>query len=130
TALFLVLLTAGSMAAAVYYQRQERLQRSHVKEMSELAERNQQMASENEAARLEAETTLVDMQTSRGLLAGERDDPARALLWFAQAAEQAASDPTRQAENRLRARNWARTVTVPLRAFPLPGTARIVEFHP
>src|SRR5206468_9062890 len=122
----LVALTVGSLAAAAYFREQEKQQRGLVRVKAALAERNQHLAEENEAAkktaedaRKQAETTLVDMQTSRGLLAGEREDPARAVLRFAHAAEQAASDPTRQADNLLRARNWARNLTVPLRAFPM-----------
>src|SRR5206468_12562539 len=127
TVLFLlVAITAASVIAAAYFRDQEKAQRSLLQTKVALVERNQRLAEENEAAkkraedaRKQAETTLVDMQTSRGLLAAERDDPARAVLRFAHAAEQAASDPTRQADNLLRARNWARNLTVPLRAFPM-----------
>ena len=135
--LLLVALTVGSLAAATYFRAQEQEQRGLVQLKTALADRNQQLADENAAAtktaedaRKQAEITLVDMHTSRGMLAAERDDPARAVLWFAKAAEQAASDPTRQADNRLRARNWARYVTVPVRAFPLRGVVRTIEFRP
>ncbi len=129
-ALYLVLITAGSIASAVYFQRQESLQRGLAQEMTELAERNRQLANENRAALFEAETTLVDMQTSRGLLAGERDDAALAVLWFAKAAQQAASDPQRQADNRLRAWNWARNAVLPVGACSLNEVPRRIEFRP
>jgi serine/threonine protein kinase/WD40 repeat protein/tetratricopeptide (TPR) repeat protein len=134
----LMAITVGSVVVAAHFQDQEKEQRGLVQAKAALAERNQRLAEENEAAKKtaedakkRAETTLVDMQTARGLLAAERDDPARALLWFAKAAEEAASDPVRQADNRLRARNWARNLTVPVRAFPLGGRfVRALEFRP
>jgi WD40 repeat protein len=61
------------------------------------------------------------MQASRGLLAGERGNAALAALWFATAAEQAASDPQRRADNRLRARNWLRDAVLPVRALAVDG---------
>ena len=128
-ALFLVLISAGSIAAAAYYKQQENLQRGLAEEKTELAERNQQLANENQAALLKAETTLVDMHTSRGLLAGERDDAALAVLWFAKAAQQAASDPQRQADNRLRAGNWARDAVLPV-AWSLNEAPWRIEFRP
>jgi WD40 repeat protein len=136
--LLLVAITVGSVVAAAHFRQQEQEQRGLAQVKAALADWNQRLAEENEAAKKaaedaqkRAEITLVDMQTARGLLAAERDDPARALLWFAKAAEEAASDPTRQADNRLRARNWARNVTVPVRAFPLNGRfVRVLEFRP
>ena len=129
-ALFLVLMTAGSIASAVYYKRQAILQRGLINDMTDLADRNRQLADENKAALLRAETTLVDMQTSRGLQAGDRDDAALAVLWFAKAAQQAASDPRRQADNRLRARNWARDAVLPVGAWSLNESPRRIEFCP
>ncbi len=135
--LLLLALAAGSLAAAAYFRAQEEEQRTLAQAKAALAERNQKLAEENAAAtraavdaRKQAEATLVDMQTARGLLAAERGDPARALLWFAQAAEQAASDPTRQADSLLRARNWARAVTLPVDALPLRGAVNTLEFRP
>ena len=39
---------------------------------------------------------LTDMHTSQGLVAGERGDPAEAVLWFASAARIARDDPERR----------------------------------
>jgi serine/threonine protein kinase/WD40 repeat protein len=135
--LLLVAITVVSLVAAAHFREQEKEQRGLVQEKAALAERNQRLAEENEAAKKtaeeaqkRAETTLVDMQTARGLLAAERDDPARALLWFTRAAEEGAADRVRLADNRLRARNWARHLTVPVRAFSLAGPARVLEFRP
>jgi WD40 repeat protein len=135
--LLLLAITVGAVLAAAHFREQEKGQRALVQEKAVLAERNQRLAEENEtakktaeAAHLRAETTLVDMQTGRGLLAAERDDPARAVLWFARAAEEGAAGPERLADNRLRARNWARQLTVPVRAFPVSGDVRALEFRP
>jgi WD40 repeat protein/predicted Ser/Thr protein kinase len=129
-ALLLVLISAVSIALAVYYRQQETVQRGLVEEKTALATRNQQLADEARAALHQAETTLVDMQVSHGLLAGERGDAAAALSWFAAAAKQAASDPPREADNRLRARNWARTVVLPVGVFSLGLLPRKVAFQP
>jgi serine/threonine protein kinase/WD40 repeat protein len=134
--LLLVAMAIGSVVAAAYFRDQEMEQRGLVSIKAALVDRTQRLAEENDAAkkaaesaRLRAETTLVDMQTARGLLAAERDDPARALLWFARAAEQGTGDSTRRADNHLRARNWSRDVTVPVRAFPQPSVW-FMEFRP
>jgi WD40 repeat protein len=128
--LVLVLIAVGSIALAAYFKEQEAVQRDLANEKTELADRNKRLADENKAARERAEITLADMQTSRGLLAAERGDAALAMLWFAQAAQQAASNPHRQADNRLRARNWMRNVILPVRAFPLGGYPLQLEFRP
>jgi WD40 repeat protein len=129
-ALALVLIAVGAVALAAYFKEQEAVQRALANEKTELADRNKLLADESKAAREKAEITLADMQTARGLLAGERGDAARAMLWFAQAARQAASDPRRQADNRLRARNWLRNVILPVRAFSLGGRPLQLEFRP
>jgi serine/threonine protein kinase/WD40 repeat protein len=133
----LMAITAGSVIAAAYFHDLEVEQRGLARAKVALAERNERLAEENEAAKKtaeeakrRAEITIVDMQTARGLLAGERGDPARAVLWFAKAAEAGELDPTRLADNRLRAGIWARSLTVPVRAFPVSGGVRALEFCP
>ena len=130
-------IAAGSLAAAAYFRDLEREQRGLVRAKAALADRNERLAEENEAAKKKAveaqtraEITLVDMQTARGLLAADRSDPARALLWFAKAAADGNDDPVRQADNLRRARNWARELTLPVRAFPVRGGVRTLEFCP
>lgn len=101
------------------------------------AETKQRQRAEAEKTRAEAEKTraditLADMQTSRGLLAGERGAPAEAVLWFAAASEQAATagDSQRQEHNRLRARNWMRQATLPVAVMSLKGYAAQLDFQP
>ena len=133
----LTAITVGSVIAAAYFRDLELEQRGLARSKVALAERNERLAAENEAAKkraeeaqLRAEITLADMQTARGLIAAERTDPARAALWFAKAAADGNDDPRRQADNLRRARNWARELTVPVRAFPVRGGVRTLEFCP
>jgi len=87
-------------------------------------------ADEARAAREKTEVTLVDMYTSAGLVAGERGESAQAVLWFANAARLASSDPQRQRANRIRVRTWAREVTTPVCALEHDGKQlRSLQFH-
>ncbi|MFI5457877.1 MAG: protein kinase [Isosphaerales bacterium] len=97
---------------------------------AEEAESKQRRRAEAEKTR--ANITLADMQTARGLLAGERGVPAEAALWFATASAQAAAagDSRRDEYNRLRARNWMRQATVPVAVLSLGEKARQMDFHP
>lgn len=62
-------------------------------------------------AKTKTELTLSEVYASRGLLAAESGNPGAAVLWFAEAANQATSVPERIEDNHLRARNWTRNVT-------------------
>ncbi len=115
--------TVGSVALAAYFRQQEAIQ-------SGLADRNQKLAEDNEKARNDAENTLADMQSFRGYQAAEQGKPALAVLWFAKAAEQAASDPVRQSLNRLRARNWSREAILPVGALSLGEGIKSIDFCP
>ena len=85
--------------------------------------------AETEKAR--ADVTLADMQTLRGLQAGEDGDAAIAALWFANAALTTPHDPARTAANRLRARNWLNDAIVPVAMLKLPeGNLERVSFQP
>ncbi len=114
----LLLATIGSLLAAGHFNRLRQ------------SESSQRQRAEAEKKR--ADVTLADMYTSRGLLAGERDAPAEAVLWFAAAADQSATaeDFLRQNDNRLRARNWMRQATLPVAAMSLPGSAQQLDFQP
>jgi hypothetical protein len=94
------------------------------------SESRQRQVAETEKKR--ADLTLADMQTSRGLLAGQRNAPAEAVLWFAKAAAQAgvARDSRRQEQNQLRARNWMRQATLPVAVLSLAGSPAQMEFQP
>ncbi len=135
-ALLLVGLTIGSVALATYFRQQETIQRDLVDDKSKLAERNQKLAADNDTAREfaekalhQAETTLVDMQSFRGHLACDQGSSALGVLWFAKASE-GASDPRRQANNRMLARNWSRDVTLPVGVFSLGEAPVKLEFRP
>ncbi|HWE38915.1 MAG TPA: protein kinase [Isosphaeraceae bacterium] len=83
------------------------------------------------SARREAETTLVDMYTTSGIAAGDQGEPARAALWFANAARRATADPDRRLSGAIRARTWGRLAPRPLRAAAVDGSWPVgLVFHP
>src|SRR5262249_38643422 len=85
---------------------------------------------EAEKANRAAEETLADLYTNLGLAADERDDAARAVLWFAQAARQSRGDPERERANRVRCRAWRRRWAMAVGALQGPGTPGEIRFHP
>lgn len=92
------------------------------------AQENEQRARASEA---EARLTLTDMHTSHGLMAGERDDPAQAILWFANAARLAGAGTERERANRVRVASWSRQTLVPVRALAHTATrVKELQFHP
>jgi WD40 repeat protein/Flp pilus assembly protein TadD len=98
---------AGGTAAAVWLGR--------------AAANAEQARRKEESALRTAETTLADLHTAQGVMAGERGQPAQAVLWFAHAARLSQQDPEREHANRARVRSWARATPVPVRAWPHPG---------
>src|SRR5262249_22286630 len=74
-----------------------------------------------EAARRAEELTLADTYVSQGVAALERDDPARAVLWFAHAARLSGDDPERERANRVRVRAAIRGAPLPVHVFPHAG---------
>jgi serine/threonine protein kinase/WD40 repeat protein len=94
------------------------------------ASRAAQQAEASERRR--ADRTLADMHTARGMLAADRNDAAQAVLWFAEAARQAANadDAHRAADNHLRASNWARLLTIPVGAVKLGALPGAIRFQP
>ena len=131
----LLLATVSSFIAAISFNRTARSERAarHEAELSRQAESSQRQRAEREKTR--ADITLADAYTSRGLLAGERNAPAEAVLWFAAAADQSAGsgELRRQEDNRLRAatgcarrycpwRRWRRRATPPGSIFNRTGT--------
>ncbi len=86
-----------------------------------------------ETARRKLALALTDMHTSQGVVAGQRDEPAQAVLWFANAVRLAREDPERQRLNRIRARTWARGAFTPIHGFRRAGGYGAFEqfaFHP
>jgi hypothetical protein len=93
-------------------------------------EEAQRAGEEARQAKEKTELTLVDMYTSAGLVADERGQPDQAVLWFANAARLATSDPQRQRANRIRVRSWSREVPKPVRVFEHGGQPlRSIQFH-
>jgi len=82
-------------------------------------------------ARREAERTLVDMYATNGLQAGDQGEPARAALWFANAALRSGADADRMQSNAIRARTWSRRAFRPLHAVLGDGSwPGGLVFHP
>ncbi len=71
---------------------------------------------EAQRARAQAQKTVFDLHTSLGLAAGDRDDPALAVLWFAEAARRAPPESTDRRTSRVRARMWGRVAPTPIHA--------------
>src|SRR5262249_20576641 len=53
-----------------------------------------------------------------------------AALWFARAAEQAATDPARQTANRILAHNWSREAILPVAVFSVGEEPQEMSFRP
>ncbi len=115
-------------AKAEAAQRDEAAQRGIADAKRAEAEQERRAADE---ARRTAEQILTDLYTESGLVAGERNEPAKAVLWFANAARSAGSDALRENANRIRVRTWARQAPLPVLAVPpSDGKVRILDFHP
>jgi WD40 repeat protein len=121
----LLMVTAASLLAAGHFNRLHK-----EGDQARQAESAQRARAETEKRR--ADILLADMYTARGLLAGEREGDAEAVLWFAAAADQSATaeDPRRQEDNRLRARNWLRQATLPVAALSVAGITQQLVFQP
>ena len=88
----------------------------HVAGVAQLAERRET------DARKTVQTTVVDMYTSQGLIAGEQGDRAQAALWFGNAIWQARKeDPERERYNRLRFHTWSQGLPMPTHALAHHG---------
>jgi hypothetical protein len=77
-----------------------------------------------------AETTLVDMYTSNGLVAASRNDPALAMLWFASASRLAEHDPDRARLNGVSARLWSGATALPVAVMEHDALLEHMEFSP
>jgi serine/threonine protein kinase/WD40 repeat protein len=119
----LVAVTLGALIAAVWNGR--------LAKDADLARQSEADAHQNEAAaRQKAELTVTDLFTSQGLMAGEREDPAQAVLWFANAARLAGAGTERESDNRARVASWSRQALQPMRALPHAADwVSRVQFH-
>jgi serine/threonine protein kinase/WD40 repeat protein len=98
-----------------------------------LAKEKEDERRDADAARRKLALTLSDMHTSQGLRAGERGNPAQAVLWFASAARLAEGDPERERLNRVRVRTWSRLAFAPVHGLRRPGPGEKIQnlvFHP
>ena len=87
--------------------------------------------TEAEDARRDSEGALVDLTATTGSTAGDRNEPAVATLWFANAALLARTDLDRERVNLTRVRNWGRMAPAPVAAVYHPGERVVkVAFHP
>jgi WD40 repeat protein/tetratricopeptide (TPR) repeat protein/tRNA A-37 threonylcarbamoyl transferase component Bud32 len=93
-----------------------------------IADENLKLAEQAEAARRESQTMLADMQTERGMMSAAQEEPAKAMLWFASAASVTPHDPSREAANRRRARNWMSDSFLPVAALSSHSTGDCREF--
>jgi WD40 repeat protein/tetratricopeptide (TPR) repeat protein len=110
----LMLLTVSAAVAAVWMERAA-VDAERARQEAERARQSERIT------RLEGESLLTDMHTARGLTADERNDPAQALLWFANAARLAHTDPDRARGSRIRIRGWSRQAILPVHALPHQG---------
>jgi serine/threonine protein kinase/WD40 repeat protein len=136
--LLLMLATfVGSLLAAAYFKRMEGEQRQLALRNSALARENQAERRKAEAARDQArasqgtaELTLADMATVHGLQAAEVGRDREAVLWFAEAARVAASDPVRRRANLIRTLAWSRRASRPAAVLQHPGGVPLtLAFH-
>jgi WD40 repeat protein/serine/threonine protein kinase len=116
-AVLLVAITIGALIAAVWNGR--------------LATDAEHAQGNEKVARQKAELTVTDLYTSQGLMAGDRDDPAQAVLWFANAARLAGPGTERESNNRARVATWSRQALQPVRALAHPAEwVSSLQFHP
>ena len=128
----LLLLTGAIVATLTAFhlndvaKEEARLRRS-AEEQEGIAQKQTAIA---ETARVEAEKTLAEMYTYRGLTAHQKGDPAEAFLWFAYSARLEQKDPEIHRANEVRFRTWSRLLTVPARAFPHGSPLLHCVVHP
>ena len=136
--LLLLAVTAGALATSVWFSKlageADKARRGEAAkhlQAVELRKEAEGKAREALLARRDGELILSDLHVSHGLTAAERGDAARAVLWFAKAAEIARADTSRQEINQVRVRTWGRRIATPTAAVEHPGGAvRFMAFHP
>jgi WD40 repeat protein/tetratricopeptide (TPR) repeat protein len=104
--------------------------RSIAEEEHRALEESERQKKNAEAAQQQARITLVDMETSFGLAAGEQGRPAVAALWFADAVRHSSDDPVRQEHNRSRFVISERQAILPLRAIDVGEEVVELTLHP
>jgi serine/threonine protein kinase/WD40 repeat protein len=94
------------------------------------AEQARDSQTSAERAEREARRRLIEIKVAAGLAANERADRDQSVLWFAQAALAADREPEERHVNLLRARNWLTWNALPVGAFQVPSTLRVLQFDP
>jgi hypothetical protein len=124
-----IMLVATLGLAGILWQWNEAVQARNLAARRAVAEASEREKAQ--AARAEAETTLLDMYTTSGVAAGDQGEHARAALWFANAARRAAADPDRRLASTIRARTSGRRAFRPLSAVVANGSWPVkLVFHP
>ncbi|MCI0464387.1 MAG: serine/threonine-protein kinase, partial [Gemmataceae bacterium] len=124
----IVLITALGFAGVVWQWRQAEHARGLATAKAEAEIQARQQAQDARDVMLR---TLTDMYTSHGLVAGERNDPAQAVLWFANAAQLAGAGTEQEGANRARVAAWGRQAFQPVRALKHPASwLDSLAFHP
>lgn len=118
------LLLVINIAGPLMYLKQLRTnkeQKALATKMTALAKENDLSRQAAEDAKTKTEKTLTDMSLDRGLLAAERNDNSRAVLWFAHAAELANDSARWRQDNLVRVQQFMRETTRPVRVFEHPS---------
>ena len=123
---------AEAQAKANEAKAYEQEQKARIAAEAEAVQRQRAEENERQAKASEAQVrlTLTDMHTSHGLMAGERENPAQALLWFATAARLAGAGTERESANRVRVASWSREARHPGPALPHSAGVPRFQFHP
>ncbi len=124
---------AGLLIGLVRFREQAQVQTALAVDRDKETAKAVESRVQAETARRKLALTLTDMHTSQGVVAGQRDEPAQAVLWFASAVRLAGEDPQRERLNRIRARTWGCAAFTPIHGFRRAGGYAAFEqfaFHP
>ncbi len=123
-ALLLAAIAVGATLAAFHFNlaaQTEKELRIEAQDATTAAEKSDQ----------QSRRSLLEMYTSQGLLAGERNDPGQAVLWFAHAARLAGAGTEREQASRARVASWSRQAYQPIHALPHAAEwLQSLVFHP
>jgi WD40 repeat protein len=116
----LLLITVAVGATVESFRLRSMADREHQLRADAEAEKSkaEEAQQKEEAAGRAKEVVLTDMHTAFGVAADERQDPGQAMLWFANAARLARTDPERAHANRVRVQTWCRHLYRPVCALP------------
>ncbi len=134
TAALLILLAVvafGASAAAFHFGRMAETEKGLRIEAQEARQDSEQAKEAALHSEKKSRQALVDMSTSYGLVAAERNDPGQGVLWFAHAARLAGPGTEEEQANRARVTAWSRQALQPVRALPhAEEKLQRLVFHP